>query len=213
MCKNLLLFIFPISVLSFHFACAQYTDFKPVSDIAAFKKTFSTESAKISSIASNFTQEKNLIALTEKITSSGIFRFKRSNKVRLEYQKPFAYLMIMNGDKMMLKDEAQSNTVNLKSNKLFQQINKIVVDCIQGTILDSSDFSTRVFESRDQYLLEMTTQSKNLKTFFQTIVLRIEKKDYSAKSITMSEPSGDSTIITFTEKQINAPLADQAFAL
>jgi outer membrane lipoprotein-sorting protein len=192
-------------------ADAQHAGYQPISDVAAFKKQFASEATKINSISSNFRQEKTLTALTETITSEGIFNFKRANKVRLEYRKPFSYLMVMNGDKMLVKDDGQVNTVNLKSNKLFQQVNKIVVDCVQGTILDSKDFTSRVFENKKQFLLEMTPTSKNLKGFFKTIVLIVEKKDYSVDSIHMNEPSGDTTIITFTEKKINVPAPDSIF--
>ena len=50
---------------------AQYAGFKPVADKEAFKQKFTAESAKILSVSSNFTQEKILTALTEKITSEG----------------------------------------------------------------------------------------------------------------------------------------------
>src|SRR6187455_1762091 len=80
-------------------ASAQYSGYEKVSDLPAFRKEFAVQSSRITTISSNFTQEKNLSALTEKITSSGTFRFKRSNKVRIEYTKPFSYTMVMNGDK------------------------------------------------------------------------------------------------------------------
>jgi outer membrane lipoprotein-sorting protein len=191
---------------------AQYQGYQTVSNLPAFKKEFAQQATKINSISSNFRQDKTLTALTETITSNGVFYFKRANKVRMEYKKPFAYMMVMNGDKMLVKDEGQENTVNLKSNKLFQQVNKIVIDCIQGTILDSKDFTSRVFESPKEYLLEMTPTSKALKGFFQTIILVVEKKDYSVDSIKMNEPSGDTTIITFTEKKLNGQVSDEMFA-
>jgi outer membrane lipoprotein-sorting protein len=192
---------------------AQYAGYKSVNDLAAFKKQFATESAKVQSITSDFVQQKELLALTETITSSGKFWFKRSNRVRIDYTKPFTYRMVMNGDKMLVKDDQKESRINVKSNKLFQQVNKIMIDCVQGTILDSKDFTTRVFENDKTYLLEMTPVSKTLKEFFQTIVLNVEKKDYSVKSIDMNEPSGDKTTITFSNKVLNAQVADEVFAL
>src|SRR5688572_18019061 len=96
-----IIFLMGVSVQS----NAQHTGFVPVKDLTAFKSNFKKESSAISSITSNFTQEKVLTALTEKITSSGTFRFKRDSKVRLEYTKPFSYLMVMNGDKMLVRDD------------------------------------------------------------------------------------------------------------
>jgi outer membrane lipoprotein-sorting protein len=192
---------------------AQYNGYKPIADLDAFKKKFTMESAKVMSITSDFTQEKTLMALTEKITSSGKFWFKRNNRVRIEYIKPFAYLMIMSGDKMMVRDNDKENKINVKSNKLFQQVNRIMIDCVQGTILDSKDFTSKVFEDDKVYLLEMTPASKSLREFFQTILLTVDKSDYSVKSIEMNEPAGDKTIISFKNKRLNEQVADAVFAL
>ena len=200
-------------LLVFNTVSAQYQGYKPVNDIANFKKIFATESAKVMSITSDFTQDKTLMALTEKISSSGKFWFKRTNRVRIEYTKPFTYLMVMNGDKMLVRDNEKENKINLKSNKLFQQINRIMIDCVQGTILDSKDFTTKVFEDGKVYLLEMTPTSKALREFFQTILLTVEKSDYSVKSIEMNEPAGDKTVISFKNKKLNEQVADAVFAL
>ena len=97
-------------------------------DSAGHSNPFRIAYFEMDSIESSFTQEKVLTALTEKITSTGQFWFKRSNRVRIEYLKPFTYTMIMNGDKMLLRDDQKENRVNVRSNKLFQQINQIMID-------------------------------------------------------------------------------------
>ena len=191
---------------------AQHQGYRSVTDLATFKKQFAVESAKVSSIESSFSQEKVLTALTERITSTGKFWFKRSNKVRIEYIKPYTYTMIMNGDKMLLRDDQKENLVNVRSNKLFQQINQIMIDCVQGTVLDSKDFNVGVFEDDRTYLLEMIPTSRSLREFFSTIVLKVDKKDFTAASIEMNEKSGDSTTIFFKDKKLNTQFSDAVFA-
>lgn len=200
-------------LISFISVFGQYPGYTSVGNIPAFKKEFQLQSAQVLSIQSNFSQEKILTALTEKITSTGKFWFKRSNKVKIEYLKPFTYLMVMNDDKMLIRDDQKENRINVKSNKLFQQVNRIMIDCVQGSILDSKDFSTRVFENDKTFLLEMTPISKSLREFFQTIVLKVDKKDYSVNVIEMNEPSGDKTSILFTDKKLNTQISDAVFAL
>ncbi|RAW00151.1 outer membrane lipoprotein carrier protein LolA [Pseudochryseolinea flava] len=192
-------------------AFEDYPGFSPLSNIVQFKAQFKEASAKIQSVKSEFIQEKTLFALTENITSQGKFWFKRTNKVRLDYTTPFTYRMIINGDKVLVKDDHKENRINVRSNKLFQQINKIMLDCIQGTILDSKDFTSRVFENEKGYLLELSPVNKSLKDFFRNIVLVIEKKDYSVRSMSLNEPSGDKTVITFTNKSLNTQLQDEIF--
>ena len=192
---------------------AQPTGYTPVKDIAAFKESFARESGKIQSIESAFRQEKVLSALTETIQSRGQFWFKRTNRVRIEYQSPFSYVMVLNGDKMTVRDGEKQTQVNMRSNKLFQQVNRIMIDCVQGTILESKDFTYRVFENGESYLLELTPTSKALREFFQLIHLSIRKSDYVASSIEMNEPGGDKTTIYFVDRKINKPVADAVFNL
>jgi outer membrane lipoprotein-sorting protein len=192
---------------------AQYAGYTPLTDLAKFKELFSAEAQKVTSIKSDFVQEKNLSMLSEKITSKGKFWFKKDSRVRMEYNQPFQYLMIINKDKVFVKDGQKTNTISTKSNRLFQQINKITVDCVQGTVLTNPDFSTRVFENKNAYLVELSPISKNLKEFFKTIVVIVEKKDYSVTNIEMNENSGDNTIIHFVNKEMNTSLPDALFAI
>ena len=189
------------------------TGFNPVKYETEVRNQFAKIPTAISSIESAFTQEKNLAALSDKLISKGKFFFEKDNKVRLEYQSPFKYLMVMNNGKMMMKDEGKTTKVDLKSNKIFQQINRIMTDCVNGTALSNSDFSTKILENNSQYRLEMTPVSKGLKDFFKVICVFIDKKDYTAIRIEMHEHSGDNTIISFANKELNKKLDPKLFAV
>jgi outer membrane lipoprotein-sorting protein len=207
--RSLILFLWlaPLNLL------AQYNNFTEVSDISGFKKKFNEEAAKIKSISSNFEQEKELTILSEKIISKGEFRFKRENKIRIEYLDPFYYLMIINGDKMIIKDDQNETTMNVRSNKLFQQVNNIMVESVNGTIIDNEDFSVRIFEDASRYLMEMTPVDKTLKGFFNTILIYADKESFSVTQILMNESSGDTTLIKFVNRNLNAQLSDEIFTL
>ena len=192
---------------------AQYPGYSPVSDLAKFKTDFSAATQKTTTIKSDFVQEKNLRMLSEKIISKGKFWFKKESRVRMEYTQPFQYLMILNKDRVFVKDGQKENKVSTKSNKLFQQINKIMIDCMQGTTLNNPDFKTRVFENKNMALVELTPVTKGLKELFKTINVVVDKKDFSVSSIEMQELSGDNTIIRFTNKELNASIADALFTI
>jgi outer membrane lipoprotein-sorting protein len=113
---------------------SQYSGYTLVNDISKFKDQFSSASQKTQTIKSDFVQEKNLSMLSEKITSKGKFWFKKDNLVRMEYSTPFQYLMIINKNNVYVKDGNKENKIATSSNKLFQQINKITVDCVGNCI-------------------------------------------------------------------------------
>ena len=192
---------------------AQYAGYTLMPELTDFKTSFSAAAKKTISIKSDFVQEKNLSMLSEKITSKGKFWFKKDNQVRMEYNTPFQYLLVINKDKVFIKDGQKQNTINTKSNKLFQQINKITVDCVQGNITDNPDFKIRVFESKGGFLVELTPISKGLKDFFKTINVIVDKKDYAVAGIEMNENSGDNTVIRFSNKEMNTNIPDALFAI
>lgn len=202
----LLLILFAANALQ-----AQYAGYSSLADIAKFKTEFSSVTKKTLTIKSNFVQEKDLSMLSEKIISKGKFWFKKDNLVRMEYSQPFQYLMIINKDKVFVKDGQKENKVSARSNKLFKQVNKIMIDCMQGTTLNNPDFKTRVFENKGSYLIEMVPVVKGLRELFKNINVVVDKKDYSANSIEMREVSGDNTIIRFANKELNTNITDALF--
>lgn len=192
---------------------AQVDSFKPVQNISEFKKTFSNESKKVNSITSTFRQEKVLSLLEEKMMSEGKFWFKREDKIRIEYLKPFQYLLILNGDEMIIRDHDKQNRMNVKSNRLFQQINRIILDCVQGSILENEDFSVDAFENSTSFRLEMKPVSKALQDFFTKIIVVVDKRDFTAMELSLHEAGGDYTTIHFSNKTLNATIPDSVFDL
>ena len=88
---------------------AQYPGYTPVADPAKFKTVFATATKNANSIKSDFVQVKNLKMISEKITSKGKFWFKKESQVRMEYNEPFQYLMILNKDKVYVQDGQKEN--------------------------------------------------------------------------------------------------------
>jgi outer membrane lipoprotein-sorting protein len=200
-----------ILMIIFCEAKAQHAGYTVVKDTSLFKRQFVAASQKINTIRSDFVQEKNLSMLSEKIISKGKFWFKKDNKVRMEYNQPFQYLMILNNNNIYIKDGQKENKISTKSNKLFQQVNNIIVDCVKGTAFSNNDFRVNVFENKSNYLIELSPVAKNLKDIFKNINVIVDKKDYSAHSIEMNELSGDYTAINFINKEINTSLPDALF--
>ena len=207
-----LIFICGLIMAAFHVS-AQYSGYTALKDINVFKTGFAAASQKTTSIKSDFVQEKNLSLLADKIVSKGKFWFKKENMVRMEYTRPFQYLMIINGQNIYVKDSQKENKISSKSNKLFQQINKIIIDCVKGEALESGDFNARVFEGKESYLVELSPVNKNLQTLFKNINVIAEKKNYEVTGIEMHEPSGDNTIIHFNNRQLNTTIPDALFAV
>jgi outer membrane lipoprotein-sorting protein len=192
---------------------AQPSGYTVIADNAAFRRDFAAAAKNMQSIQSNFEQDKNLAMLSEKISSAGRFWFKKDNLVRMEYTTPFKYLMIINKNNVYIKDDQRENTISARSNKMFQQINRIIVDCVQGTALDNKDFTVKTLVGKDGYLIYLSPVAKGMKDLFSNINVIIDKKDFSIIRMEMVEAGGDNTIIRFTNKQLNVPVSDALFSI
>jgi outer membrane lipoprotein-sorting protein len=184
-----------------------------ITDPSVFKSKFAEVANSTKSIRSDFSQEKTMTMLSEKIVSQGKFYFKKESKVRMEYLSPFKYLMIINGTKVYIRDGEKVTTVSTGSNKIFRQVSQIMLDCVSGNMLMNPDFDTRVFENKSNYLIEMKPVSKGIMEFFNTILVYVDKTDHSVSKIQMTEGSGDFTIMNFTNKELNRELSDSLFLL
>jgi outer membrane lipoprotein-sorting protein len=208
--KSVYYFIF---ALFFSFQLhAQVAGYLPVKDIASFKEKFSAASQKINSIESDFSQTKNLAMLKEKMISKGKFYYKRANKVRIEYTKPYSYLMVLNNNDMKVKDEHKTSNYNTRSNKMMQSINSIMLDCMRGTVYNNKEFLTSVFESNKEYLLVMMPSTSVMKKMFSKIEVYLDKSDYNVVRLNMIENGGDNSMMSFTNRTMNKIMDDALFS-
>jgi len=201
--KTLILILFPFISFS--------QGFKAVKDTTALKQKIESMSKATNSIESDFTQEKNLSMLSEKIISKGHFVFKKENLLRWEYSSPSKYLIVINKDKVVIKDEKKTTKYDMNSNKVFKEINDIMLSCVQGTIFKSNKFKTAYFESDKFYKLELIPQAKNMKESFKKINLYFDKSVTSVSKMEMIEGNDDLTSLDFSNKKLNAAIAETIF--
>jgi outer membrane lipoprotein-sorting protein len=205
MYKLLFLLIFPFISFS--------QTFRLVKDTLVLKLKVENMSKALNSIDADFVQEKNLSVLSEKIISKGHLMFKKENLLRWEYFTPSKYLIVINKEKVFIKDEKKTSKYDMNSNKVFKEINDIMISCVQGTIFKSSKFKTSYFENEKYYKLEMTPKTKNMKDSFKKINLYFDKTITSVSKIEMIETSEDFTLIEFLNKKLNAPISENSFII
>ena len=193
---------------------AQDADLKILSDTVSFKNKLSQITQKTQTIESDFVQEKHLSMLSDVITSEGVFKFKKENKIRWEYQKPFKYLVLINNNKISIKDENKTNTFDAKSNKAFEMMNTIIGNCLKGTILNSqADFKLNYFENTEFYVVKMIPKKKEVLSVLSEISLFFDKSDMTVSKIKMQESTDDFTLIVFKNKKQNVNISDEAFII
>jgi outer membrane lipoprotein-sorting protein len=188
-------------------------NFKVVKDTSALKQKIGNMSKTVNSIESDFIQEKFLSMLSEKITSKGNFKFKKENMLRWEYNTPYKYLIVINKDKIWIKDEKKTQKYDMNSNKVFKEINDVMMSCVQGNIFKSGKFKVAYFENEKYYKLELIPLQKNMKESLKKINMYFDKSVTSVNKLEMIEPNDDYTTLEFTLKSQNASLQDNIFTV
>jgi outer membrane lipoprotein-sorting protein len=202
-----------LAVLFFSFieGRGQYAGYTEMKNTEPFKKSFTQSTTAIESLQADFVQEKTMTMLSEKLVSTGKFSFRKKDRLRMEYLQPYSYLLILNGGKIYVKDGQKENKISAGSNPVFRQVNRILIDCVSGNMLDNPDFQYRIFENNGSWLVEFKPMAPNLKELYKNINIVLDKKDFTASVIGMYDASGDKTVIRFQNKELNGQIPDSQF--
>ena len=167
---------------------------------------------RIQTISCDFIQEKEMSMIKEKIISTGKFFFKKEKLLRWEYMQPFTWLIIIRNDQISIIDENKVNQFSVQSNKIFQEINRVILGSIRGTlIVDEKNFQATFSYNAFSWVVKLKPLAPKLKESLSEIVIYIDRKDYSVNRLEMIEPGGDCTKINFIDKKLNQPIADEKF--
>lgn len=190
---------------------AQPKGFTAVQNINTLQQNLVKNNNATQSISSDFNQVKVMKMLNDKVISKGKFYYKKANRIRIEYNTPFQYLLIMNGGSIIVKDETKISKINMRGSKSLQSANKIMMDCMTGTVFSNKDFSVKSFENNSQYLLQLTPVAASMKSLFSRIDIYLEKSDYSVSKLILNESGGDYTDMSFINRKKNVALNDALF--
>ncbi len=205
--------LFLVTILT-NLVFAQENGFNKVQDLEKVKSELSKLTKNTSTIQSQFIQEKHLSFLTENIISKGKFYFKSPDKLRWEYSEPFEYIIVFNDKNILIKDGSKISTFDTGSNKMFSEINTMMIGTIQGNLFtDNERFDVEYFENASQYLLELDPKLPEMKNMLKTIKIYIDKSDISVAKIKMIESSDDYTSIDFKNRLQNQDINDSKFEL
>ena len=149
--------------------------------------------------------------LSDKIKSKGKFYFKKEDKVRIEYTSPYYYLLIMNGGQLIVKDDQKTSKINTRNSRTMQSVNRIIIDCMRGTVFQNPDFKVSAYENGQSYLLSLVPANEGMKQLFKQIDVYLAKNSFDVHRLTMTEQGGDYTDMDFTNTQHNIALNESLF--
>lgn len=205
-CFSALMFIFllaftPVAGLS------ESVELQPVLD------ELKVAAAGTETIQSNFVQEKNLAMFAETLLSQGRFIYQQPNRLRWELLSPVASGFVLQGNK------------GERWNSLSRELGRFSVenDPIMGMIAQQLLAWARVdvdwLQSRYQMEL-LATQPISLRLipkdqgeagFIDYLQILFAEDRRNITEVLMMEQGGDSTLLRFSDVQINRELSGEAF--
>lgn len=193
----------------------------PVSDVEGLKAKMQASAEKITSIQSDFTQEKYVSVMASTMKSSGKFYYQKTDKVKLEYTVPFKQDLVMNGTKLMMKaNGGKPMIMDASSNPMMAELKKVISACMSGNIANIGDnYKMTYFVDGSNYLIEIVPQSADIKKFAEKVDLYLDSSDFTVVRMRMIEAKkpnqskNDYTDYTFTNKKKNAAIAESVFAI
>ena len=161
----------------------------------------------------DFTQEKELSFMNDKVVSEGKMYYKQPNKIRWEYTKPLAYVFAMDGKNIIMDAGNNQTTVPARSSKMFSSMSDIIIGGVSGAgLIDSPDFSAVFSVGSNDYRITLTPLKKEVKDLFDHIQLYVNKPDSRIQKVELVEKGGDKTLILLKNMQLNVTVNDEIFS-
>ena len=205
------LFIWILSALIFLAFNTEREDFQPLKNIEALKTKIKAYTSETHTIQSDFIQEKHLTMLEEVLISNGHFIFQKENNVRWEYLEPIDYAIIVYDGRFIIRDGDKIRSFDIESNRLFSEINNMIVTSVSGNFIDNPDFKTAYFENDSYYLVRLTPTNPEVKDMLSSIEIYFDKSNISVSQVKFTEPDDDYTFIKFSNKIFNQVISEDVF--
>ena len=162
----------------------------------------------------DFVQTKHLKMLNNDFVSHGKMYYQQSNKLRWEYTSPYSYTFILNNDQVLLKNKQRNDLIDVKQNKLFKEIVRIMMSCVIGNCLtDDKNYKVSVAAIGNEWVATLLPQRKDMKQMFPKLILHFNAKKSVVNNVELYDKNGEKTIIELKNIRINETIPSNMFAI
>lgn len=181
-------------------ATEQATFLQNVKQVAAFK-----------TLSADFTQYKHMQIMNKPIESSGKLYVQHPDKLSWSYLSPFTYKMVFSDRKIYINDAGKKKTLDMRSNKQFEKISKLITSSMSGSAYDEKEFAVSYNKTPKHNQVVLTPKMADGKKYIKQVVLNFSKKDQQVEEVKLIEPSSDYTHFVLKNRKVNIPLDESVF--
>ncbi len=164
---------------------------------------------KTKDFSADLYQEKKLSLLKEKIISRGKIRYKKPDKVWIEFSHPESSQMFFDGKTVLLyfREEKLAERYPVSSNPLVERYLLFSKDPFQEKLA-----GWKMAEEQESFLvIEVFPKMKD--PLFVKTKLWVSKKDWMVMGMELVEKNGDLTLIRYSNIKVNTGLLDTDFRI
>ena len=175
---------------------------------------FNKTSAALKSMQCDFVQTKKIKLLKNEMQAKGLMYFVSPSKLRWQYNTPYSYVFILNGDKVHIQSQNSSQSIDIQRNKMFRQLSDIILQSVTGGHLsNSAEFSVEIRKNGDAYSARLTPKKKELQKLYNVIEIFFNPSLTMVQSIRMEEKTGDVTTVELRNVKTNTSVSESHFKL
>ena len=181
---------------------------------AQIRQRVNQAAAAMKTMQCDFVQTKHLKMLNDVMVAQGKMYYQQSSKLRWEYTNPYAYIFVLNGDKVLLKNRQRNDVIDVNQNKMFREIASIMMSSVVGNCLsDDKTFKTTITTANGEWIATLVPKRKDMRQMFQKIVLHFNQQRAVVSCVEMIEKNGDKTIINLKNIRTNETINASVFAV
>lgn len=192
------------------FSQAQEVKMTPT-EISHFKSRVEKTTKALTSIQTDFKQEKHLSFLSNTLVSSGKMYLTSDGKLKWAYLSPNKYSIIFACSSIYINDNGHKTTVD-GNQKMFQKLSHLIAGSLSGELFNDNGFTASYFKENNMDVLKLVPNDPLVKKYIKTVKLYFPKNDGTVVKVKLVEPSGDYTIIHFINKKTNVAIPSSVFA-
>jgi outer membrane lipoprotein carrier protein len=181
---------------------------------AQIRQRVNQAAAAMKTMHCDFVQTKHLKMLNDNMVAQGKMYYQQSSKLRWEYTNPYTYTFVLNSDKVLLKNQQRNDVIDVKQNKMFREIARVMMSSVVGNCLsDDKTFKTTISTTNSEWIATLVPQRKDMRQMFQKIVLHFNQQRAVVSCVEMVEKNGDKTVINLKNIRTNETINAAVFAV
>ena len=168
--------------------------------------------SEIKTIASKFTLLKYSFIAETPLTGEGFFYFQNPDKLYWEYEKPYSYGFLTDGNKTF-SWQKKDGTKKVKETSSKSGVREMTALLRIFVSMDIQKISKIYTINRIDGGILLLPKDQSEKQMIKDIKIMFDENISAVKNVTISERSGDKTEIIFFDTVVDGQLPQNAFTL